>query len=440
VAWDEIRDPTILDQRLSLLVTYSETPAVDTLDLDLRRWIERLKGEDESDAAFIVRRFARLPMDSATRDALYEEMQLLLKLAWGRGGPSRTRHKLEGWGTHFHTRPLRRERPDLWRVAAPRAVRSVSVERGERMIAAAREAMVVRGRDLDVFAYGDPRDVRLVHFDEGLSFAAIGFKPERRLLFEAVYGFLTLKNGVPVGYVLAGALQRSAEVAYNVFDTWRGYEAAHVYGCVLAMLRCLFGAEAFMVPPYQLGHDNDEGLKSGAWWFYQKLGFRPREREALRLMRRELARVRRSPGYRSSLETLQALSASNMYLERGPRRKIMGVFPLESLGLAVTDYLASHFGSDRERGLAHSVAEARRRLGLRELAGWRLPERAAFERWSPLLCLLPGIEGWPAADRRALVQVVRAKGGRRESDFVLAFDRHARLIRGLLGIASRVRV
>ena len=28
-----------------------------------------------------------------------------------------------------------------------------------------------------------------------------------------------------------------------------------------------------MIDPYQLGLENDDALKSGAWWFYQKLGF-----------------------------------------------------------------------------------------------------------------------------------------------------------------------
>ena len=41
---------------------------------------------------------------------------------------------------------------------------------------------------------------------DGLELAAIGMVPKRRLLLEAVYGFLTLKNGVPIGYVLNSAL------------------------------------------------------------------------------------------------------------------------------------------------------------------------------------------------------------------------------------------
>ena len=67
--------------------------------------------------------------------------------------------------------------------------------------------------------------MRLVDFGDGLQFAMIGMQPERRLLFETVTGYLTLRNGVPIGYVLSSTLFGSAEIAYNVFETWRGAEA-----------------------------------------------------------------------------------------------------------------------------------------------------------------------------------------------------------------------
>ncbi len=111
--------------------------------------------------------------------------------------------------------------------------------------------------------------------------------PERRLLLESVYGFLTLKNGVPVGYVLVSALFGSSEIAYNVFETFRGGESGRIYGKVLALTRQLFGPDVFTIFPYQLGgYGNPEALESGAWWFYQKLGFRPRAPHVVALMER----------------------------------------------------------------------------------------------------------------------------------------------------------
>ena len=41
----------------------------------------------------------------------------------------------------------------------------------------------------------------------------------------------------PIGYALASALWRSSEIAFNMFDTYRGGEAGWVYGRVLAVMR-----------------------------------------------------------------------------------------------------------------------------------------------------------------------------------------------------------
>ncbi|MBK6695967.1 MAG: hypothetical protein IPG50_27730 [Myxococcales bacterium] len=436
VAWDYLADDARLGERLNLLATYPENLGLEDYDLGVRGWLERMKRPTETDAAYLLERWWREPMSETTRQQLYEEMQLLLKLAWGPGGPARTREKLDGlnFPRSFQETPLDHRRPDLWKAIAtpPTRVRTVSEAEGERLVTLAREAMISRSRDLDAFCYGDPRDVRIIEFDQGLCFVAIGMKPERRLLLESVYGFLTIKNGVPIGYVLAAAFNESAEMAYNVFDTWRGYEAANIYGRALSATSHLLGAKAFSAPPYQLGHDNAEGLASGAWWFYQKLGFKPRDPAIVRMMDRELAKMQRRRGYRSSVATLQELSSVDMFLERGtPEPDIVGVFPLGAVGLAITDSLACRFGADRERGLDVSEEEAARALAVRGLNRWTPDERLAFRRWAPLVGILPGISRWTADDRKALVDVIRAKGARYESDYVRAYNAHAKLRRAL---------
>jgi hypothetical protein len=440
IDWADFDRKDALERMLGLLATYSETPGLDEALFDARGWIERLKGPQETDATFLIRRFGALAVDEFGRERMFEELDVPMRLCAGPGTPSRTLSRYPAGPISYQTRPLRRERPDLARevLRPPRAIRAVSEREGAQLVRLAREAMITRSRDLDAFAHGDPRDVRIVDCGEGLQFACIGVRPARRLLLEAVYGFLTLKNGVPIGYVLASALFGSCEVAYNVFETFRGGEAGYVYGRVLAMLRTLFGADTFTIYPYQLGHENDEGLRSGAFWFYQKLGFRPREPEVLKVLRREEAAVRRDKRHRSDRATLKLLAAENVFWSKGrARQDVIGLFPLGSIGLAITDSLAARFGADRERGLRVSAAQAAELLGVRD---WkRLPpgERLAWERWSPLVLILPGIERWSAAERRALAEVVRAKGGRRESEFSRLFDRHRRLRRALVRIAAR---
>ena len=297
--------------------------------------------------------------------------------------------------------------------------------------------MVSRQRDLDAFQWGDPKDVRLVSYPDGLSFAAIGVVPERRLLLESVYGFLTLKNGVPIGYVLTSALFGSSEIAYNVFETFRGGESGLVYGKVLSMTRALFGSDVFTIFPYQLGgYGNPEALESGAWWFYRKLGFVPRAPRALALMAEEERRMAEDPKHRTSLADLRVLASENLYWFAGRvRNDAIGLVELPNVGLAVVDAVSSRFGSDRERAEAVLTAEASRLLGART-NGWTPAERLAFRRWAPLVSILPGVTGWTPAEKRALLAVIRAKGGRRESDFVRLFDAHRKLRKAIAALAK----
>jgi hypothetical protein len=430
VEWKETEEPERLERVLHLLALYAETPALDELALSVPEWVDRLKGPRETDAAFLVRRFSALPLDSFFRESLYESQGLVLRLAPGRETPSRTHAHVPRGPVVYQTGPLRRERPDLGveLERPPRAVAEVSPREGRRLVDLAREAMVTRSRDLDAFAYGDARDVRVVDCGDGLELVVIGLVPERRLLLEAVYGFLTLKNGVPIGYVLNSALFGSAEIAYNVFETWRGAEAAWVYGRVLATVRLLFGARSFTIYPYQLGDGNDEALESGAWWFYQKLGFRPRDPATRRLMRSELRKMRRRPAHRSSLAVLRRLARENVYLfHERERDDVIGLLPLENVGLAVVDGLARRFGADRERAARVLAREAAETLGLGSLGSLSPAQRLWWRRWAPLVAVLPGVRGWTRDERRALGRVVLAKGGRRESDFVALFDAHRRL-------------
>jgi hypothetical protein len=43
------------------------------------------------------------------------------------------------------------------------------------------------------------------------------------------------------------------------------------------------------------------------------------------------------------------------------------------------------------------------------------------------VAILPGLDGWSAGEKLELAAVIRAKGGRREGDFVARFDAHPRL-------------
>ena len=439
VEWPDFERKARLESILHLLLTYSETPALDEFGFAARGWLERLKGPDETAAAFLIRRFHALRVEMPLREHLYEDLDVPMVLKPGPSTPARGREQWDKAPVVLQERPPSRTRPNMRRAIrdADFRVRPLAPREGRRLIDLANACMVTRHRDLLIFLHADKRDVRLIDFGDGLQFACMGAVPERRLMLEAVYGFLTLMNGVPIGYVLCSALYNSAEVAYNVFETYRGAGAAHVYGRILAMIQRLFGADSFAIDPYQLGHENEEGQESGAWWFYYKLGFRPHDPEIRALVREELHKLQKNQRYRTPLSRLNDLASEYMYLQTGRRRRdVLGHLGLGNIGLHVSHYLAHRFGADRERGLTTCAREAAKLLGLRSLDRRSRDERLVWQRWAPLVLALPGVGRWTALQKRTLREVVLAKAGRRESEFVRRFNAHRKLRAALLELAA----
>jgi hypothetical protein len=336
----------------------------------------------------------------------------------------------------------RSHRPDL-RVEGrhrPARIREASAAEARELIALAHESMVTRERDLDAFASADERDVRIVDWERGLQFACLGVRPSRRFLLEAVYGFLVLQNGIPIGYALASALFGSSEIAFNLFETFRGGQTAWTYARLVATVRALFRSDTFVVYPFQLGHENDEGLHSGAWWFYYKLGFRPREPGLAPVIDRELARIARDASHRTSLSTLRRLVRHHLFFTLGRQRDdVLGVLPMDRIGLAVTAFLNDTFGMDRQAAEEACCKRMAAALGLRRWTALRGGEALAWRRFAPLVCALEGVERWPIADRAALALAIRAKGGAREADGAARLAAHRRFRLALRQLISRQR-
>ncbi|MCZ6684149.1 MAG: hypothetical protein O7B26_13295 [Planctomycetota bacterium] len=438
IDWDEFEQTERLERLLSLLALPAESPGLDEYGFEVREWIDRMKGPNETDAAFLLRRLHQIRMSDAHIQMLYEDMDVPICLAPGPTTPARTREKLPVPAIKYQTVPFRRSLPGARKSTdrTPPAIRALSAREGRVVVDLAKSTMVTRERDLDAFAYGDPRDVRIVDCGDGLQFAYIGVIPQRRLILECLYGFIMLKNGVAVGYGTNTGLFGSSEVAFTVFDTFRAGEAALMYHGMLSIARHLFAADTFTVDPYQLGEDNEDAIQSGAWWFYHKLGFRPRDSRLIDIMRRELKRKQANPGHRSSPTTLRKLATASVFLHSGNRRDdVLGVLPLADVGLKITQYLATRFGHDRRLATSTCSREAARLLGVGSLRRFSTGERMAWQHWSPLIMILPGIRRWSRKDKTALVRTVRAKGGLRESEYLVGFDGHTRLRQAIQTLA-----
>ena len=203
--------------------------------------------------------------------------------------------------------------------------------------------------------------------------------------------------------------------------------------------RRVFGMRTVAVDPYQLGAGNPEALRSGAFYFYQHLGFQPRTERVRRVLEEELAKIARDRGYRSPLSVLRRLARDEACLtlpggSREPERRLRA----RDLAALVTRDVARRHVGGREVATRQAVGRVARALGVGRLAGWTEAERRAFRQWALVVALVPDLDRWSPRSRARLVGMIRAKGGRGEGPYARRLLGHAPLARAVEALVREV--
>ncbi len=440
IAWKKFRSAERLDEALSFLVTHAEEDALSEGGLGWQRWLSVAKGGRRlTDLQLLIEVLERSGLGEETRDWLFESLEL--PIVWRLRSPvaSRTQAKLPWPRPFFHQDGLRRTGFSfVQEVERPLAsIRRAPLPLAHALIESARTAMATRLRELHAFSHANPDDVLVTDPGRGLRVALIGILPKFRLPLEAYYAFYVLKNGVPVSYGAGWGLFGTLEFALNIFESFRQGESAFIVSQILRAYCQTLDMRTIVVDPYQLGHNNPEGLRSGAFYFYHRLGFRPRDPSVLRLLEQEQEKIARDPSYRSPIPILKRLAEAEIYLTlpggpRDPEKRLRA----SQVAALVTGRIAREFGGDRRAAMREAAARAARALGVSRWRSWPPDERRAFERLSVVAALIPKLDRWSAADRRALVGILRAKGGRSELPYLRLLHDHRRLRRSLEALVA----
>jgi len=187
-------------------------------------------------------------------------------------------------------------------------------------------------------------------------------------------GYLILSNGVPIGYGGSSVLFKQVNTGINIFDEFRGSEAAFIWTQVMRAYHSLTACTRFVANPYQFGGDNSEALRSGAFWFYYRLGYRPVFAEVRKLAQKEFTKIRRE----SAARVLKKLA--------------------KDIGM--------RSGSSGSKALAPIVAAV-------------------------------GPGNWSREDKRLTRELLRAKDGKREAHYARLLVRHDKLLFSLKKVCRR---
>jgi hypothetical protein len=400
VAFEEFADAT-LDLNAVLRLTLpslerattdaelSNEELLDTLGVRRDRILELLMGE--------LGQFEALPY---VKDHLYDALGVMVRVTPSDSAFSTAFNRLPVGAPYFQSDRVTTVATDTLLNRALPAPRALAPAQRALTIRVIRDTMTLTNRETDPATYLDPRTLRLFDLERGLSVAIYGPLPERQLALESYMGFTAFKNGLPVSYGGAWVFGERAEFGMNIFEPYRGGESGHLMCQLLRVYRQLFGVHTFEVDAHQFGLDNEEGIETGAFWFYYRYGFRPTDRALATLARRERQRLQAKPGARSTRAMLRRLTGSSVTLHLGGR-----IPPtLADVTSRVTQMIRRRYGGDRVLAERDSV---QRLLAAARMRRPRKPdEHAALAE----IALAANAVQWAsAAQARLLADIVKAK-------------------------------
>jgi hypothetical protein len=439
IDWEAHEDEYRLAATWPRFLPLLEEDALVEANVPYRTWVRTAKGLGRRDLSWLIEQFERLPLSEKEKAELYESLKLPIYWELDNSRATRTMMKRPVRKIFYHTEPLlRRSDISLAREFARRSIplKRLSRAQGEAILDLARETSTVRYRELYGFTHGDASRVLRADIGRGVEVFLVGVPPYRRLPLRAYHAGLIFKNGVPICYVEVLTLFERMEVGFNLYYTFREGESAWIYARVLKLFSQLFGVTVFSIDPYQLGYHNEEGIESGAFWFYRKLGFRPTHEQLTKLTEAEERKLATRPSYRTPARVLRKLSEGHMLLELQPESSgRWDKFQIRKVGLAVQRRMASRFGGDAVKIRRASQEQVERALGL-STKDWKEAERLAYEDLALVLALIPDLARWTEDEKRDVVRIVRAKASADESRYVRLLLRHTKLRDCVIKIGS----
>jgi hypothetical protein len=275
-------------------------------------WRKRLQAAASEDRGSVVQGVVPWLLERV-RPEVYDLLEIPLRWELGSSDASRSRARIPRRSIFYHQGPLlaRRDVSLAAEFAAPPIrVTKLAKARAHKILGVIVDASAVRYRELYGFEY--PDEARVYHADlgRGMDFFFFGVPRRWRLPNREYCAGMYFTNGVPIGYVEVIWTGAVMEVGFNLYYTFRQGETAWLYARLLKVFRQQFGVAAFTIDPYQLGHENEEAIESGAFWFYAKLGFRSQSKRVRDLVEREEQRLAMDQNYRTPARNLRKLAGA----------------------------------------------------------------------------------------------------------------------------------
>jgi hypothetical protein len=435
ISWEYFDQQDILLEFLQALISPFEAPALDDMNLNTEAWIKFVASQEgKTDFHWLLHKIVQSGVPERDLEAIYELMDIPLNWNLGLKTVSRTIARIPLAKTFYQVDKLSNKRLEMRKhVRLPiDAPILVSVSKGRKLIGKSISDLAIRSREIYPLFFANPKDVWMINLDRAITFIFIGMKPLRRFPLESEYFFLGLKNNIPITYGSGTICIDQIEVAANIFNSFRQGESVFIYAQLMRTFHQMFKTRSFLVQKFQIGaEENEDALKSGAFWFYYKLGFRPIDKDIAIFAEREDKKRQRVKGYRSPLHVLEKLATSDMRFFVTGKSTPADKLCLPGLALLMSKYRGAESNSPK---IVRDVCKV---LHIDNFSQWSGAERYWFEQFGPLLMNIPDLSHWTKSELKDLGSLVKSKGRPSELEFIHGLMTHKRFLKVLFSLSKK---
>ncbi|MGE0566589.1 MAG: hypothetical protein AB7O73_01455 [Bacteroidia bacterium] len=378
-------------------------------NISVEDWVMNASGKENSTEQLIwlLNNFKSLKTEEQLKEYLFESVILYLNIKPSTTEISKAGNKLPFAKTFFHSDGIIKkfDYKKLIKKALPKR-KSLSVQEKTAIQRTSRIALLLLNRETDPITFNNVNDIHYYELERGLSIALFSMLPKNRLAIESYIGFMMYKNGYPMAYGGAWLFGKRSLIGVNIFESFRGGESSYVFSQLLRTYHKAFGATYFEVEPYQFGKGNPEGIKSGAFWFYHRFGFRPIDEKLNKIAEKEYQRIVSEPGYRTPEKTLKEFTKSNLSVN------LVGTnsssFSPNTISNYISDKINSEFNGNRNKALKSAASYIKKKLNIK-LNENSLVRNQGFKKLGLLYFFCIDINLLPNEKQKILIELIHSK-------------------------------
>ncbi|MBI5856076.1 MAG: hypothetical protein HZB42_00385 [Sphingobacteriales bacterium] len=407
-----------------------EYESISDNELGLSQRIRKLKGNSSiTPLKWLMQQLEASNLPEQTKEFLFNELNIFITWKIKNENYSRSRLRFPFEKISFSSQS--NKSPDLNELLRKKLPPASELSKKEKLklISIARATLVFLYRETDPFTYADPNEITLFELEDGISITLFGMDKDHRFSIESYIGYLVLKNGIPVAYGGGWIFGERCQFGINIPEPFRNSESGYIFSQLLRTYQQHYEVKRFVVKPYQFGKNNKEALRSGAFWFYYKFGFRPEEKNLLILAEKEANKKKRNKNYRSSTATLKRFTEANLYLNLTANP--VPFFDASVISSAITNFINEKFNGNREAAIKESSKKLKELLQIKDFRSWDSCEKKVWKQWSLLANAALSIEAWDNGSKNQFIELIRSKAGKGEIDFIKKLQQHQRLWKDL---------